>query len=51
MVGCLVVAYGVVQGTRNVSDFVTFVTYLVQLYAPLNSLGTLYRVSESSYLL
>ncbi|WFD02615.1 ATP-binding cassette-type vacuolar membrane transporter Hmt1 [Malassezia obtusa] len=40
----LTVAYTVVQGKASSSQFVVFVTYLQQVYQPLNMLGTMYRV-------
>lgn len=40
----LAVAFTVVSGRTSASQFVVFVTYLQQVYAPLNMLGTLYRV-------
>ena len=40
----LAVAWTVVSGRTSASQFVVFVTYLQQVYAPLNMLGTLYRV-------
>jgi hypothetical protein len=43
LLGSLVIAFQVVSGQRDVSDFITFVTYMQQLAGPLNILGTLYR--------
>ncbi|PKI85819.1 ATP-binding cassette-type vacuolar membrane transporter Hmt1 [Malassezia vespertilionis] len=40
----LTVAYDVVKGKTTTSQFVVFVSYLQQVYQPLNMLGTLYRV-------
>lgn len=40
----LTVAYNVVQGKASSSQFVVFVSYLQQVYQPLNMLGTMYRV-------
>lgn len=40
----LAVAFTVVSGRTSASQFVVFVTYLQQVYAPLSMLGTLYRV-------
>ncbi|GAA95412.1 uncharacterized protein L969DRAFT_85092 [Mixia osmundae IAM 14324] len=48
LIGCFIVALQVAQGERGVGDFVLFVTYLQQLYGPLNSLGTLYRVIQTN---
>ncbi|KAK9900470.1 hypothetical protein P389DRAFT_192735 [Cystobasidium minutum MCA 4210] len=46
LIGALIVAFTVVQGTRTVGDFAMFLMYLTQLYGPLNILGTLYRVIQ-----
>ncbi|KAI0249585.1 hypothetical protein BJV78DRAFT_1129371 [Lactifluus subvellereus] len=43
LVGSMIVAYRVVNGELEPSDFVFFVTYLAQLYGPLNMLGSIYR--------
>ena len=40
----LAVAYTVVVGRTTPAQFVVYVTYLQQVYQPLNMLGTLYRV-------
>ncbi|WFC98240.1 ATP-binding cassette-type vacuolar membrane transporter Hmt1 [Malassezia yamatoensis] len=40
----ITVAYDVVHGTASSSQFVVFVSYLQQVYQPLNMLGTFYRV-------
>ncbi|CAO1631439.1 unnamed protein product [Parajaminaea phylloscopi] len=44
----LVVAYDVSTGHATSSDFVVFISYLAQIYAPLNMLSTLYRVIQTS---
>jgi ATP-binding cassette subfamily B (MDR/TAP) protein 6 len=41
--GCLLCVIRVKDGVLTVGDFVLFLTYLTQLYAPLNLLGTYYR--------
>ncbi|KAG8907443.1 hypothetical protein FRB99_004238 [Tulasnella sp. 403] len=41
--GSLIVAWRIAHGTSNASDFVFFITYLAQLYGPLNTLGYIYR--------
>lgn len=43
-----VVAYDVTKGYASSSDFVVFISYLAQIYAPLNMLSTLYRVIQTS---
>ncbi|KAH9026666.1 hypothetical protein EDB83DRAFT_2424942 [Lactarius deliciosus] len=43
LVGSMIVAHKVVDGQLAPSDFVFVVTYLVQLYGPLNMLGSIYR--------
>lgn len=44
----LVVAYDVSRGLATSSDFVVFISYLGQIYVPLNMLSTLYRVIQTS---
>ncbi|KAH9987023.1 hypothetical protein BJV74DRAFT_951775 [Russula compacta] len=43
LVGSMIVARRVVNHGLNTSDFVFFITYLAQLYGPLNMLGSIYR--------
>ncbi|CAO1637770.1 unnamed protein product [Sympodiomycopsis kandeliae] len=43
-----VVAYDVVHGHATSSDFVVFISYLAQIYGPLNMLSTMYRVIQTS---
>jgi ATP-binding cassette subfamily B (MDR/TAP) protein 6 len=43
LIGSMIVAYRVTQGRSDASDFVVFITYLAQLYTPLNQLGYTYR--------
>jgi ATP-binding cassette subfamily B (MDR/TAP) protein 6 len=43
LVGSTLVAIEVVNGTKQTSDFIFFITYLAQVYGPLNNLGYIYR--------
>ncbi|XP_063421541.1 ATP-binding cassette sub-family B member 6-like isoform X2 [Mytilus trossulus] len=51
--GCLLCAWAVVHSLSNlhltVGDYVLFGTYLMQLYGPLNWLGTYYRMIQQSF--
>ncbi|RKP02431.1 hypothetical protein CXG81DRAFT_1137, partial [Caulochytrium protostelioides] len=49
LVGCLCVARRVVDGHLTVGDYVMFLTYLLQLYQPLNWFGTFYRVIQQNF--
>ena len=46
LVGSILAAYMVSQGTKTIGDYVLFGTYIAQLMGPLNWLGTLYRVIQ-----
>ncbi|KAF5326125.1 hypothetical protein D9611_000133 [Ephemerocybe angulata] len=48
LVGSLMVARGVTRGETTASSFVIFITYLAQLYGPLNQLGYIYRSVNQS---
>jgi len=48
LVTCAIVARRVVRGDLDPSDFVIFITYLAQLYGPLNQLGSIYRAVNQS---
>jgi len=43
MITCFIAAYQVTIGQRPVGDFVSLLTYMAQLQAPLNFFGTFYR--------
>ena len=47
LIGTIITAKRIMEGTLTTGDFVFFVTYLAQLYLPLNILGTL--VSRQNY--
>ncbi|KAJ2913474.1 hypothetical protein MD484_g6942, partial [Candolleomyces efflorescens] len=48
LVGSLIVARSITQHEKEASDFVVFITYLTQLYGPLNQLGYIYRSVNQS---
>ncbi|EJF58200.1 hypothetical protein DICSQDRAFT_110500 [Dichomitus squalens LYAD-421 SS1] len=48
LVGSMIVALRVVRGQSQPHEFVFFITYLAQLYGPLNMLGYLYRTINQS---
>jgi ATP-binding cassette, subfamily B, vacuolar membrane transporter HMT1/ACLQ len=48
LVVCFICAYQVSIGLRDVGQFVTLVTYMVQLQGPLNFFGTFYRSVQSA---
>lgn len=48
--GLYVCASRVLSGASSVGDFVAFVTYLLQLYQPLNWFGTYYRVIQQNFI-
>ncbi|KAJ6497879.1 mitochondrial half-size ABC transporter [Mycena sanguinolenta] len=48
LVGSMIVALRVTRGESRPSDFVIFITYLAQLYGPLNQLGFMYRMINQS---
>ncbi|KDQ57655.1 hypothetical protein JAAARDRAFT_35344 [Jaapia argillacea MUCL 33604] len=48
LIGSIIVATRVTSGQLHASDFVVFITYLSQLYGPLNSLGYIYRTINQS---
>ncbi|KAF8626834.1 hypothetical protein AX15_004665 [Amanita polypyramis BW_CC] len=48
LIGSMIVGYRVTQKQSEASDFVVFITYLIQLYTPLNQLGYIYRSVNQS---
>ncbi|KAH9858534.1 hypothetical protein C2E23DRAFT_908588 [Lenzites betulinus] len=48
LIGSMIVAMRVVRGQSQPHQFVFFITYLAQLYGPLNMLGYLYRTINQS---
>jgi ABC-type transport system involved in Fe-S cluster assembly fused permease/ATPase subunit len=47
LAGSLVVSYRITQGKADAAEFIVFITYLGQLYAPLHMLGMIYRQLNS----
>ncbi|KAJ9107844.1 hypothetical protein QFC19_002750 [Naganishia cerealis] len=47
LAGSLVVSYRITQGKSDAAEFIVFITYLGQLYAPLHMLGMIYRQLNS----
>lgn len=48
LIGSIIVARRVIRDESGSSDFVIFITYLAQLYSPLNQLGSIYRSVNQS---
>ncbi|KAG6813687.1 hypothetical protein H0H92_008535 [Tricholoma furcatifolium] len=48
LIGSMMVASRVTKGEADAGSFVVFITYLAQLYGPLNQLGYLYRSVNQS---
>ncbi|KAG6891759.1 hypothetical protein C0992_006180 [Termitomyces sp. T32_za158] len=48
LIGTMIVALQVTRGESDSGDFVVFITYLGQLYGPLNQLGYIYRSINQS---
>ncbi|KAF9359578.1 ATP-binding cassette sub- B member 6, mitochondrial [Mortierella sp. AD094] len=49
LAGCLLCAYEISTGERDVSHFVTFTVYLNQLYTPLAWIGYYYRTLQQNF--
>ena len=47
LAGSILCAIRVTEGALDVGDFVLFITYLTQLYQPLNWFGTYYRMIQA----
>lgn len=47
--GSLLVASRVVDGDLTIGDFILFITYIIQLYQPLNWFGTYYRMIQQNF--
>ncbi|KNE72455.1 hypothetical protein AMAG_16499 [Allomyces macrogynus ATCC 38327] len=50
LAGSLLCGYRVVLGTLTIGDFIMFYTYMLQLAAPLNWFGTMYRVIQQNFI-
>ena len=50
LAGTIYCGHLVVNGTFQVGDFVLFITYVVQLYQPLNFFGTYYRFIQQAFI-
>ncbi|CAH1762874.1 18520_t:CDS:10 [Entrophospora sp. SA101] len=50
LAGCLICAKNVASGDYTVGKFILFVTYINQLYTPLNFFGTYYRLIQQNFI-
>ncbi|KAI9218496.1 P-loop containing nucleoside triphosphate hydrolase protein [Blastocladiella britannica] len=50
LVGSLLCAYRVSHKQLSIGDFVLFYQYIIQLYGPLNWMGTMYRVINQNFI-
>ena len=50
LVGCVVIVHRVKAGTMSIGDVVLFLTYITQLYVPLNWFGTFYRQIQQNFI-
>ena len=48
MVACFISSYQITTGQRTVGSFVSLISYMAQLQAPLNFFGTFYRMIQSA---
>ncbi|CAO3673079.1 unnamed protein product [Umbelopsis ramanniana] len=49
LAGNLLCAYEVTRGRMSLKEFITFNTYIMQLYTPLNFFGTYYRMIQQNF--
>ncbi|CAG8454293.1 2138_t:CDS:10 [Diversispora eburnea] len=49
LAGCILCASRISKGEMNVGDFVMYLTYILQLYGPLNWFGNYYRVIQKNF--
>ncbi|CAG8601405.1 10888_t:CDS:10 [Funneliformis mosseae] len=49
LAGCLLCASRVRRGEMSVGDFIMYLTYIIQLYGPLNWFGNYYRVIQKNF--
>ncbi|KAG2181371.1 hypothetical protein INT43_008954 [Umbelopsis isabellina] len=49
LAGNLLCAYEVTRGNMSLKEFITFNTYIMQLYTPLNFFGTYYRMIQQNF--
>ncbi|GJJ70283.1 ATP-binding cassette, subfamily B (MDR/TAP), member 6 [Entomortierella parvispora] len=49
LAGCLLCAYEIANGDREVDAFVMYMTYLAQLHQPLNWFGSYYRMLQQNF--
>jgi len=49
LAGCLLCARRIVRGDMSVGDFVMYLTYILQLYQPLNWFGNYYRALQKNF--
>ncbi|KAJ3071745.1 Homocysteine S-methyltransferase 1 [Podochytrium sp. JEL0797] len=50
LAGCMVIVRRVVDKELTVGDFIMFITYVIQLYQPLNFFGTYYRAIQQNFI-
>ncbi|KAJ3098916.1 ATP-binding cassette sub- B member 6, mitochondrial [Phlyctochytrium planicorne] len=48
--GSMLIARRVIDGKLSVGDFILFITYIIQLYQPLNWFGTYYRAIQQNFI-
>ncbi|RHZ69556.1 hypothetical protein Glove_283g145 [Diversispora epigaea] len=49
LAGCILCASRISKGEMDVGDFVMYLTYILQLYGPLNWFGNYYRVIQKNF--